>query len=432
MRPFGFNIIGHISANVGLGVIARDVIRMILGKGCPVATFDIDPGGRRSGHDTTYDYLSVAAPDALPHGISIAILSLVALPHVLIQRLVPLRGDVVNAGYFWWELPVIPDVWSESLEQFDVMLAGSQFLLGTFERNVSGMPAIQVTHGSPDFGEVGPSRDKFGIPHDRTTFICIVEPTSDPIRKNPYAAIEAFRRAFSPTDPAHLVIKLNNSQAAEHDAVLGPLRSAVAGLGSRVTLFEQYLPHREVIELYASCDVFVGLHRAEGLGLGLMEAMALAKPVIATGWSGSMTFMNHVNACLVGYQLVPVVGSVEAYSPNFLKKDVRWADPNLDEAAAWMVALAREPARARSIGRRAAEDMRRRRHEADAARFVDELRTVWEQARLRPPRDVAHREAMIARLNAVRVESDPTALSRMRKESRRLLDRHLLWRFRSR
>src|SRR5450631_4122501 len=109
-RPFGFNVVGHISANVGVGVVARDTIRLITQKGYPVATFDIDPGHGRSGHEATYAHLAAASIDELPYGISLLILSITALPDILLEGRFTLRDDVVNAGYFWWELPVIPKI----------------------------------------------------------------------------------------------------------------------------------------------------------------------------------------------------------------------------------------------------------------------------------------------------------------------------------
>src|SRR5206468_306111 len=135
--------------------------------------------------------------------------------------------------------------------------------------------------------------------------------------------------------------------------LLAELRDEIARLGNRVTLIESILTYAEVLQLYASCDVFVSLHRAEGFGLGLMEAMALGKPVIATGWSGNMTFMNRVNSCLVGFRLIPVDGSVGPYSRAFLGREVRWADPETDEAAAWMQVLARDATLRASIGQKA-------------------------------------------------------------------------------
>src|SRR5204863_2201067 len=113
---------------------------------------------------------------------------------------------------------------------------------------------------------------------DKVAFICILEPTSDPARKNPFGAIKAFQSAFSQNDSAHLVIKVNNAQAGGAcSSLLAQLRDEMAPLGNRVTLVETILTYGEVLQLYASCDVFVSLHRAEGFGLGLMEAIALGK-----------------------------------------------------------------------------------------------------------------------------------------------------------
>src|SRR6185369_6274208 len=104
------------------------------------------------------------------------------------------------------------------------------------------------------------------------------------------------------------------------------------------------LGYDSVLSLYASLDVYLSLHRSEGLGLGLMEAMALGKPVIATGWSGNMSFMNHTNGCLVGYDLVPVAQTAthRYYQREFLGADTVWAEPHIDEASAWMTKLRSE------------------------------------------------------------------------------------------
>jgi glycosyltransferase involved in cell wall biosynthesis len=433
MRPFGFNVIGHISANVGLGVVARNAIRLILRKGYPVVTFDIDPGHGRAGHEPTYDQLAVHSIDDLPYGVTLIILSMTALPDVLIDRRVVLREDVINAGYFWWELPVLTEVWSKSLEQFDVLVAGSQFIGATFERHVAGAPAVHALHAVQDVDDIRSDRAQFGLPQNKTVFVCIVEPSSDPLRKNPYAAIDAFGRAFKTDDDAHLVIKVNNAQAAgSGNPSLAPLREAVQRFASRVTLIETQLPHRDVIGLFACCDVFVGLHRAEGLGLGLMEAMALGKAVVATGWSGNMSFMNHTNACLVSYRLIPVSGSLVAYSPAFLKQDVCWADPDIEEAAAWMKALARDAMLREMIGRKAAEDINRYRVEAERGGFIEELRAIWEYAAIRPARRRADPQLVLAMLREALFDHKATSMQKARRKSLGLLDRHLLWRFRSR
>jgi hypothetical protein len=138
------------------------------------------------------------------------------------------------------------------------------------------------------------------------------------------------------------------------------------------------LSYADVLKLYASCDVYVSLHRAEGLGLGLMEAMALGKPVIATAWSGNMTFMNYTNSCPVNYHLIPVDASTPVYRKGRLGMETIWADPDIDEAAAWMHRLADDPDLRAEIGRKAADDMRQWQDEACHGKFIDELQAIWE------------------------------------------------------
>lgn len=405
---------------------------MMLQKGYPVAIFDVDPGRGRSGHETAYSHLAVPSIDDLPYGISLIVLSITSLPDIILQGRIKLRDDVLNAGYFWWELPVIPEIWVKSLEQFDVLVAGSQYLRSTFERYVAGTPAVYAQHAPQDVGGIHPDRAKFGLPTDEVVFASILEPTSDPARKNPFGAIKAFQGAFSSDDSAHLVIKVNNAQAAgARSSLLAQLRDQVASLGDRVTLIENVLRYDEVLQLYASCDVFVGLHRAEGLGLGLMEAMALGKPVIATGWSGNMTFMNRTNSCLIGNRLIPVDGSLVVYSRAFLKQEARWADPNLDEAQAWMKVLAWDAALRASIGRNAAEAMRRHRVEAERGVFIDELRAIWEQQQFLPRSTAGRMDASLKTLRKARFDHDTSPIERARRKAMALAERHLLWRFRS-
>ena len=161
-----------------------------------------------------------------------------------------------------------------------------------------------------------------------------------------------------------------------------------------------------------------------------MEAMALGKPVIATGWSGNMTFMNRVNSCLIGFRLIPVDGSVGPYSQAFLGREVRWADPEVDEAAAWMQALARDAKLRASIGRRAAEDMHRFLIEGERGLFLDELRAIWERASFLPRTKQA--TANLKALREAQFDSNAGPVRKVLRRSHTLLDRYLLWRLRAR
>ena len=122
------------------------------------------------------------------------------------------------------------------------------------------------------------------------------------VRKNPWGAVRAFHEGFSPTErrgPARLVIKTVNLD--RHPREPGRLAAAVAQVNG--ILIEDDLPRDDMHALISLCDVYVSLHRSEGFGLGMAEAMYLGRPVIATAYSGNMDFTTETNSCLVGYRL---------------------------------------------------------------------------------------------------------------------------------
>jgi glycosyltransferase involved in cell wall biosynthesis len=150
------------------------------------------------------------------------------------------------------------------------------------------------------------------------------------------------------------------------------------------------MDYRQVLTLYASCDVLVSLHRAEGLGLALLEGMTLGLPVIATGWSGNMDFMTSENSCPVGFSMVPVHSSTQPAYGRANSGEQIWAEPDLGEAAEWMRRLAADPGLRASIGAKGRADAERIRAEHDRGAVFDEL------ASMRP--DPEHR--MMRRLRA--------------------------------
>lgn len=376
-QPFGFNVISYVSGNLGIGVTARNVVRVLLERGCPVSILDLDPGQGRKGFDTTFEEYYVNSIHDMPYGIN-----LLVLPPAGIKDLLPsvlaYKPNCLNVGFCMWELPILPKSWIAPMQALDVLVAQTQFIRYAFDFNLSGVTTISAVHPIylPDGIEA--DRARFGLPEDAIIFFTGFEPYSDPQRKNPFATIRSFMEELGRDEQAHLVIKLNN---AVKDGVLHPiadeLKTLCAG-NPRIHFMTETLTYHEVLQLYASCDVYVSLHRAEGLGLGPMEAMALGKPVISTGWSGNMTYMDHTNSCLVGYDLIPVDGSISHYSREVLGQDTVWADARVPEASAWMRRLVEDPELRRSIGEKAANAMRT--HHALACRgdFIDELKSIWD------------------------------------------------------
>jgi glycosyltransferase involved in cell wall biosynthesis len=229
------------------------------------------------------------------------------------------------------------------------------------------------------------ARSEFGLPEGQVLFITGLDLGSSPERKNPFAAIRAFNQAFSGDSRAGLVIKLTNNRPWAKDAQQGLANlKRLIGDNPQIHLLEEALSYPKVLALYASCDVYMSLHRSEGLGLGLMEAMLLGKPVIATAWSGNMSYMDYTNACPVRYALVKVRSTHPNFDTKFVGHDALWAEPDVNHAAAWMKALANDDDLRARIGKRAASTMSEYNRHAQRAHFVDELMVIWEYRRYLP------------------------------------------------
>ena len=250
-----------------------------------------------------------------------------------------------------WELPRYPDVWARQLERFDEVWAGSRFIADSIRPAVS-VPVVHMPIATQVAPTVFRGRRYFGIPEAAYAFLFFFDLRSYVQRKHPMAVIEAFRQfaAKRPWAQACLVIKIHGTANAPEDAEV--VRRSVEDLGARVVLIEGLMSEDEVHSLIHQCDAFASLHRAEGYGLGLAEAMCLAKPVIGTAYSGNMDFMSDDVARLVGFKLVPV--GEDAY-PHWA--DQVWAEPDIDEAVAAMLSLYDDPRAGRELGRRASQHM---------------------------------------------------------------------------
>ena len=176
-------------------------------------------------------------------------------------------------------------------------------------------------------------RSKLDLPPDALMVLNVVHLGSAFARKNPLAAIAAFRRAFGDAKDRVLVIKLIAGGATRWAE--RALHEAIAG-ANNIRLVEGMLPEADMMGLTSAADIVISLHRSEGFGLVPAQAMALGKPVIATGWSGNLEFMTKRNSALVDYSLVPVHDPEGTFGGD----GQMWAEADVDDATQWLRRLA--------------------------------------------------------------------------------------------
>jgi glycosyltransferase involved in cell wall biosynthesis len=200
-------------------------------------------------------------------------------------------------------------------------------------------------------------RGRLGIPRDSVVFLFTFDFNSSVARKNPFAVIVAFANAFPAGDEQSVIVikTMNLGQAPRFET---DLRRAVQRVQGR--LLTDFLPEQDLADLFNACDVYVSMHRSEGFGLGMAEAMALGKPVIATWYSGNCDFMGPLNSCPVGYSLRAVTARdhhYQASAGDLYVEGAVWAEPDIAQAAQWMRLLAGNETMRQRIGVEAARTM---------------------------------------------------------------------------
>lgn len=256
-----------------------------------------------------------------------------------------------NIGCWAWELSQFPDAWLPALELVDEIWAPSRFIQQAIAERTA-KPVIRMPLAvEPEESRL--SRAHFGLPDDRFLFLFFFDFSSFVARKNPWAVIEAFERAFPETAREHLglVIKLNGAHLRPDDYRAFLEHASIRRPG--VYLIDQVLSDPEIRGLMQGCDAFVSLHRAEGFGRGPAEAMYFGKPVIVTGYSGNLDFCNDLDCCLVDHTLVPVREDEYPFGKGQL-----WAEADVEQASWFMRRLVTDADYARAIAARGAAAIR--------------------------------------------------------------------------
>lgn len=259
-----------------------------------------------------------------------------------------------NILYPNWELSHFPDPWIPALEKFDEIWCPSEFIYDAVKGRVT-MPVRHLPVACEVSLSTMLSRRYFGIPESAFAFLFFFDFRSYAKRKNPEAVVSAFQEHCRtlPIANSHLVIKTNGADA--DPAAYERLQETLAPLRGRVTLINRTASDNEVKNLIRCCDSFVSLHRSEGFGRGLAEAMYLGKPLICTAYSGNMDFMDADSAMLTDYLLVPVKEGEYPFAEGQV-----WAEADIGQAAGHMTRLYLDRNYARELGRAASLTVRSR------------------------------------------------------------------------
>ena len=246
-------------------------------------------------------------------------------------------------GYWAWELPKVPADWLTASAAFHALWAPSAFVQGALAG--AAAPVVMRPHPPPDVTGATPDRAGFALPQGAVIFLAMADLASGFRRKNPLGAVEAYRTAFPRPSPERLLVLKLHGAAARPEA-LAALDAAIGGR-SDIRLIDEAMPHARVLSLIASADVLVSLHRSEGFGLPIAEALALGRAVLATGWSGSETVLHGIDAARAPFRLA---AASDPGGPYDLPGQ-QWAEPDLAAAARRLTGLAREPDLRLSIAR---------------------------------------------------------------------------------
>jgi len=344
----GVNLYGYFSRWLGLGECARLYANAMLASGYPVAVHDVDIDIPHERNDNTLAS-HLGRKSRFTRDIIFVNPDHWEDTKESIGRDADSKHHVI--GFWFWELERFPEEWLHALDDVDEVMVSSAFVEQSVRR-VCDKPVTRVPLPVVPGPDSGLRRSHFGLGDDSYIFFCAFDFNSTIARKNPHAVIDAFCRAF-PRGDEEVTLLIKSSNGHRHAPQLMQLLAA-ASVDRRVVVRDDMLERADLQALHRCVDVYVSLHRSEGFGLGIAEAMCMGKPVVATAYSGNMEFMTSANSCLVNYRMIPVGASDYPHA-----RGQKWADPDPVHAAHHFKSLHYDRALAKRLGAQAAIDMAR-------------------------------------------------------------------------
>lgn len=335
-RPFGVNLIGFAFGELGIGEDVRMAAEACEAAGIPFTVVNIQPGDTlRQADQALAAHVAKTADqtDEAPYAFNLFCLTGFDTARVYLERGSQIFNGRYNIGWWPWELPVWPSDWKFVFDLVEEIWAATNYTYRMYSGAVSttDSSARVVLMSMPaSVARVQPmTRDALGLPPSQFLFLYVFDFNSYLARKNPFAAVKAFRRAFSASDETvGLVLKTMNSNP-RNPHWLNFRRECARD--PRIIILDKTMERGEVLGLIESCNAYVSLHRAEGLGRTLAEAMLFNKPVIATDFSGNVDFLTTANGFPVRWKRIEISDGDYA----FVRPSDRpwWADASIVDGA---------------------------------------------------------------------------------------------------
>lgn len=322
----GVNLIGNLRAEIGLGQSCRLLANELDASSLDFSAMNYIQVSALRMNDHSWDH---KISDEVPYNINIIHINPYELGLAYLQIDKKVWDYRYNIAFWLWELEEFPDEWTECIPYLDEIWTPSEFASESI-RKKTDKPVHTIPYCVTAPIDELYDRKYFGLPEDKFLYLTMYDSNSTMERKNPLGAIQSYKAAYkNENKDVGLVIKINNMQQKDIELIRGILSGY-----DNIYYISEVLQKVQVNSLIKCVDVFVSLHRAEGFGLVIAEAMLVGTPTIATNWSSNTEFMTADTSCLVDYELKTIEKEYGPYKPGY-----RWAEPNLINATGYMIKL---------------------------------------------------------------------------------------------
>jgi len=345
-EKFGVNISGFFNAEIGFGEAIRNNLKALEKIGIPAKPINFNMHLSDRLNDN-----SVHPEDNINnYPVNIVHVNMDTIYSFFKEKTAAFFENKYNIGYWAWEMEEFPEEYVEYFKYYDEIWTCSKYCLDSISLK-SNIPVVNIPHAiNIDDKDISENFET-GLSSDDYNFLFVFDYNSLIERKNTLALIDAYEKAFGKDhDKVKLVLK--TSIPGGH--LSRARKKVITRIGNNKSIIykEEMLRRNDLLALMNFADCYVSLHRSEGFGLTMAEAMALGKPVIATGYSGNLDFMNVNNSFLVKYKLIK-----HDYDLSVLPKNNYWSEPDTDHAAELMKFVFENQKYAAETGKRAKEDI---------------------------------------------------------------------------